>query len=93
MQKVCCLQIQLSVNTLNKIKRGLYICKKVERPGNHDNRGDLCETLRERTRDYHDELAKKYREKPLFYDIDPWVQALQLINFFGQKHTVSFHVR
>lgn len=47
------------MNIFNKIKLGLYICKKVEWFGNYDNSGDFCEILCESICDYYDELVKK----------------------------------
>lgn len=70
LEKVCCLQI-------SKHPMGICIYKKIDRPRtcNHDNSDNLCETLRERTRDYNDRNCprKKEKKKPILYvyNIDP----------------------
>lgn len=72
LEKVCYLQI-------SKHPMGICIYKKIDRPRNHDNSDNLCETLRERTRDYNDRNCPRKKErKNQYYNIDPWVQGLQL---------------
>lgn len=56
LEKVCCLQI-------SKHPMGICIYKKIDRPRNHDNSDNLCETLRERTRDYNDLNCPRKKEK------------------------------